>query len=152
MSHGPEHSKTAFKRPVRSFWYLPDTQGSFWANVRAVRSFSLLTNRKQWKMYSSVVRFGPHTLDRPKKFTNGNPLMYGSRKPIHVYIVLVIPTSCAISKTAVFFLRKSRSVVCVFCRTHHSYMQYIKNMYTILTKRLSAKQFVPWKRERKTLT
>ena len=52
---------------MQSFWYLLDTQGSYWPKLRAVRSFSLLTNQKQCKIYDSVLRFGPHTPDRPKK-------------------------------------------------------------------------------------
>ena len=75
---------------------------------------------KSWKakVYGSVLRFGPHTSDRPKKFTNRRSLMEGSRKTIavHLYIVLVIPLSCTSSKTDVFVFSPLFEICGVFIK------------------------------------
>ena len=56
-SHGPGHFKAEFRTPVWSFWYLLDTQGSYWPKVRTCRSFPFWHTLKSNK-YGSVLRFG----------------------------------------------------------------------------------------------
>ena len=41
----PNIQNTDLKRPLRSFWYKPDTQCSYWLKVRAVGGFSLLKTK-----------------------------------------------------------------------------------------------------------
>ena len=87
--------------------------------VQKLEQFETLTFEAPWiaKICGSVPRFGPHTLHRPKRFTNRTAWCKDPEIP-HMFFLLVILTSCASSKYVVFFFPVNWTLLCfaVFVR------------------------------------
>ena len=110
VSHGPEHSKTEFKIPVRSFWYLLDKQSSHSPKVRALRSFSLLAHLEKGKF--TVRPYGSARTPQidPKSLRIGIPWCRDPEKPC-IHITPNPNDLNEFKNLCVFFLRQSGSDV-----------------------------------------